>query len=94
MPAVPSVDVTSPGVDWVPITLSGDNIDLTSASGPTGGIIARSLYVETGGVVKFDSLAGQARGPTMGNNSYLLCNVKLIYSSGNGTTASGIWAIL
>ena len=97
MPASPPSDVTSPGVDWVPITLSGDNVDLLSTSGPTGGIIARSLYITVAGNVVFETLgggAGVSRTVTVPANFYLSAYITKIYSAGNGTTATGVFAIL
>lgn len=86
--------IQDPGEDWVPLTLSGADLDLSDPDGPTGGFCARSLYVTVGGVVKFDTLRGTGRNPTVGDKSYVPAIVKKVYATANGTTATGVWAII
>lgn len=54
--------------------------------------VAVSLYVETGGVVAFESVAGATRMVTVADNSILPVGVRKVLST--GTTASGIHAFV
>ena len=54
--------------------------------------VAVSLYVETGGAVSFESVAGAVRAVTVADNSILPVGVRKVLST--GTTASGIHAFV
>lgn len=73
--------LNGPATDLVPVTPS-DTLDLTD--------VALSLYVETGGVVSFESVGGQARSVVVGDLSIL--PVGVVRVNATGTTATGIHA--
>lgn len=84
-------------VAWVPLDVSADDADLTDPAGPTGGNVARELFITTGGDVVFwdlgaPNLPAAERTQTVPDNFYLQCCVKKVVSS--GTTAEGITALL
>ena len=54
--------------------------------------VAVSLYVETGGAVSFESVAGTVRNVTVADNSILPVGVRRVLST--GTTAAGIHAFV
>jgi hypothetical protein len=72
-----------PATDMEPI-LPSDLSDLPN--------VAVSLYVETGGAVSFESVAGGVRTVTVGDNAILPVGVRKVRST--GTTASGIHAFV
>lgn len=72
-----------PATDMEPV-LPSDLSDLPN--------VAVSLYVETGGAVSFESVAGGARTVTVGDNAILPVGVRKVLST--GTTASGIHAFV
>lgn len=85
------------GVRYVPITLSGSDIDLTDpVNGPTGGISARAVAIgATGGNLVFCSLDGTdlITMPVNANTVYSI-GVAKIYSAGDGTTCTPVGVIL
>lgn len=83
------------GVDTVPLTLSGSDLDLTDPAGPTGGYCARALLIgSTAGNVKFDTMTGETRTQAVAANQRLEQAVAKVYSSANGTTAATVSAVL
>lgn len=78
------IDMTSPGVDIVPI-------DLTVAD-QTPAVPYRSIMVGTGGDLKIDTLEGSARTVPLLDGAILPVIVTKIYKV--GTTATSIFGIL
>lgn len=86
-----------PGMDWVPIDVSGGDVDLTDPSGPTGGWCARQLFVTGTGDVVFlgvgaPNLDPASRTVTVPDNFYLQGIVQKVYQT--GTDATGIFALV
>lgn len=73
------VGLSGPANDLEPVTPS-DTVDLTN--------MAIALYVTVGGVVVFDSEAGETRTVTVGDNAILPVGVRRVRAT--GTTATGI----
>jgi hypothetical protein len=71
--------ISGPAVDIVPVT-PADNVDLTN--------VGIALYVESGGVIIFDTPAGSTRSVRVADFSILPVGVARVHAS--GTTASGI----
>jgi hypothetical protein len=87
---------TAVGVRYVPITLTGADIDLTDPNGPTGGISARSLAIGgTGGTVVVCCMDGtdNVTVPVSANTTVPL-GVAKIYSAADGTTATPVGVYL
>lgn len=83
------------GVDTIPLTLSGGNLDLTDPAGATGGYCARGLLVGSiAGNLKFDTVTGETRTQAVAANQFLQQAVAKVYSSANGTTAATVSAVL
>jgi hypothetical protein len=78
-----SLGLNGPATDLVPVSPS-DSVALTD--------IAVALYVETGGVVSFQTVAGQSRSVTVADYSYLPVGTRQVNAA--GTTASGIHALV
>jgi hypothetical protein len=76
-----SPSLSGPSTDLVPVT-PDDAADLAS--------VALSLYVETGGALRFTSVAGQVRTVAVADNAILPVGVLRVHAS--GTTAAGIHA--
>jgi hypothetical protein len=74
-----AASLNGPALDIQPVT-PNDAVDLPQ--------IGVSLYVETGGTVAFETVAGQARTVAVGDLSVLPVGVQKVMST--GTTASGI----
>lgn len=75
--------LSGPATDALPVTPS-DTIDLTD--------VAIGLYVETGGVLNLDTVAGEMRTILVADFSILPLGVRRVRST--GTTASGIHALV
>lgn len=61
----------------------------------TGITYARSLYVETGGLLKFTTIGGDTVEMTVGNNFILPVAVTAVSEpDGTATAADGIWGLL
>lgn len=79
-----AVSITGPATDIVPVTPS-DSTDLND--------VAIALYVESGGVVVFDSAAvGATRTVTVGDGMILPVGARRVRAT--GTTAAGIHALV
>ena len=79
-----AVSINGPATDILPIT-PDDATDLAD--------VAIALYVETGGVVVFDSVAGGAtRTVTVGDHAILPVGARRVRAT--GTTAAGIHALV
>jgi hypothetical protein len=91
----PGANFNPTAVDYVPITLSGADLDLTSSSGPTGGFCCRAVKIGgTGGNLVVDTLRStQVTVPVAANEVVQLCCSK-IYSSASGTTATPVGVFL
>lgn len=81
--------------DWVPLTLSSD-VDLTDPEGPTGGNMARALFVVGAGNLVFlaggaPNLTPAARTLAVPANFQLSGIVQKVYMT---STATGVWALL
>jgi hypothetical protein len=76
-------NLNGPAMDLLPVTPS-DSVDLPR--------VALALYVETGGVVSFESYLGQTRTVALADNSML--PVGTLRVNATGTTASGIHAFV
>jgi len=103
----PGANVNATGIDFIPITVSGADVDLTSPSGPTGGFAARSVQIGvTGGNLVCVTFASAGTGTFGGSGSYTLrtipvaantvvpVGVAYICGSANGTTATPIGVFL
>ncbi|MEM8787006.1 MAG: hypothetical protein AAGE76_01985 [Pseudomonadota bacterium] len=75
--------LSGPGIDYLPVT-PNDGADLP--------VVAASLYVETGGTIKFDSVKGQTRTVTVPDFGWLICGVTRVHAS--DTTAQNIHAVV
>lgn len=78
-----SPSLRGPATDMEPI-LPSDLGDLPN--------VAVSLYIETGGAVSFESVAGMTRTVVVADNSILPVGVRKVLST--GTTATGIHAFV
>jgi hypothetical protein len=76
-------NLSGPATDALPVT-PDDGTDL--------GHVALALYVETGGVLVIDTVAGQTRTVTVTDYSILPIGTRRVRAS--GTTASGIHALV
>lgn len=74
--------ISGPVRDLVPVT-PNDATDLAD--------VAVALYVETGGTVEIDTVAGATRAVTLGDFAILPVGVKRVRAT--GTTAIGIFAL-
>jgi len=82
------------GVSTIPLDLTSD-VDLTLAAGQTGGYCARALLVgSTAGNIKFDDCSGNTKTQAVAANQRLDTLVSKVYSSGNGSTAATVSAML
>ncbi len=82
-------------VDYVPITLSGDPIDLTDPEGVTGGYSCRAIKVgSTAGNVVFISLRGEERTYPAAAGEVIQCGACVIAGSGDGTSATPVGVLL
>lgn len=75
--------LSGPGVDYVPVT-PNDSTDLQD--------VAASIYVETGGSVRFVSIKGETRTVLVPDFGWVVCGALRILET--GTTASGIHAVV
>lgn len=83
------------GIDYVPITLSGGDIDLTDPAGPTGGYCARAVQIGgTGGNLVVDTLIGTQRTVPVAANQLVELSVSKVYSSADGTSATPVGVYL
>lgn len=79
-------------LDWVPLTLSSD-ADLTDSGGQTGGVLPRRIMIGgTGGNIKVDTVLGTGRVIAVSPYQIIPIVVTKVYSSGNGTTATPVYA--
>lgn len=90
---------TAVGVDFLPITLSGDPVDLTDPEGPTGGYSARAVQIgATGGNLVCMTLASggsfTSRTVPVAANTTVQLGVCYIFGSGGGTTATPVGVLL
>lgn len=74
-----SLSLGGPASDLMPVTPS-DSVDLTT--------VGVALYVETGGTVSFETVAGQDRLVTLTDGMILPVGVRRVNAT--GTTAAGI----
>lgn len=90
----PAAGLTPTAVDLIVLDLSADR-DLTDPAGPTGGFCARAILIgSTAGNLVIDTLAGTARTVPVAANQLVEGCVKKVYSTGNGTTAAVVIAVL
>lgn len=92
--AVPAIQPI--GVDVIPISLAGGDVDLTAANGPTGGYAARAILVGgTADNIKVDTAGGgSGRVVAMAANQQLNVAVTKVYQTPGGTPAAPVYAIL
>lgn len=76
------------------LVLGGDDVDLTAEAGPTGGYSARGFYVTGAGNLKIKSLAGSILTLDIAAKTFVWIAAQYVYSTANGTTATGVFAIL
>lgn len=92
---VPAATWTPGGVDFVPITLSGSDIDLTDPEGVTGGYSCRAVQIgATGGNLKVITLRGVERTIPVAANATVQVGACVIGSSSSGTSATPVGVIL
>lgn len=87
---------TGVAVDIIPLTLTED-VDLTDPEGPTGGYCARALLIgSTAGNVVFKAARTDAESRTIAvaANQLVEGSVQFVSSTGNGTTAATVSALL
>lgn len=78
-------------IDYVPISLSGADVDLTDPAGVTGGYCARAVKIGgTGGNLVVDTLISTGITIPVAANEIVQCCVTKVYSSGNGTTCTPV----
>lgn len=98
---VPAASWTPGAVDFLPITLSGADVDLTDPDGPTGGYSCRAVKVggTAGNLVVMTLRSGGlgtpvARTIPVAANEVVQCGCCVIAGSANGTTATPIGVYL
>lgn len=98
---VRSASWTPGGVDFLPITLSGADVDLTDPDGPTGGYSARAVQIGStaGNLVVMTVRSGGlgtpvARTIPVAANSVVQVGCCVVAGSANGTTCTPVGVFL
>lgn len=91
----PAAAFTPVGIKTIPLTLTSD-ADLTSSSGQSGGYCARALLVGStaGNIVYYDVTAAGPFTQAVAANQLFEQEVSQVMSTGNGTTAATVSAVL
>lgn len=75
------------GRDMVPVNLAADTTWTDESKLPVG------LYVVGAGNVHVATVANGDRTIPVTDFSFMPCGVRKVFSTANGTTATGVWAI-